>query len=44
MSRWIIDGHLIEDKITGKFYQSKDKFIVDAFNVLYDEIQKLKKE
>ena len=44
MVRWIIDGHFIEDKITGRFYQSKDEFIVNAFNVLYDEIQKLKKE
>ncbi len=40
--RWIIDGHLIEDKVTGKFYQSRDQFIVDAFNIIYTEIQELK--
>ncbi len=42
--RWIIDGHMIEDRVTGKFYQSRDQFIVAAFNELYKEIQELKKD
>lgn len=37
--RWIIDGHMVEDRVTGKFYQSRDQFIVDAFNIIYNEIK-----
>ena len=40
--RWFIDGHFVEDKVTGKFHQTRDQFIVDAFNILYNEIQELK--
>lgn len=47
MNRWILDGHMVEDKVTGKFYKTRDQFIVDAFNIIYTEIQsneELKKE
>lgn len=40
--RWIIDGHVLEDRVTGKFYQSRDQFVVNALNIIYTEIQELK--
>lgn len=43
MKRWIVEEHLLEDRVTHKFYHSKDKAYVDMFNVIYDELQEVKR-
>lgn len=39
--RWVIKYHCVEDKFNGKIYQDRDRFIVDAFNILFREIKEL---
>lgn len=42
--RWLIEGHELIDVVDGKRFQSKDQAFVHVFNVIYNELQEIKKE
>jgi hypothetical protein len=42
--RFIITGHEVEDLADGKIFVSRDKALIHIANVLYSEMQDIKKE
>lgn len=44
MDRWILQGKEMYDTVTCKVYLSKDRAYLEILNIIYDEIQELKKQ